>query len=86
MEHPKIERCGAVLKRLSISRSNLYNKISKGLWPQPVQLGARAVGWQHHETDTMIAAMAAGKSDEDLKQIVDSLIENRKKTLKGVIA
>ncbi len=76
--HPKIQRKSEVIKQLSISKSTLHNWINEGLHPPAVPLGARAVGWLQHETDAIIAALAAEKSGDELKALVRSLVEQRK--------
>lgn len=83
MNYPKIVRRPEVLALLQISRSNLYCKIEQGLWPKPIQLGARAVGWLSTENDQVLAAIIAGQSQEELKQLVKTLEETRKQ-YKGV--
>jgi len=40
-----------VKERTGLSRSSIYLKISQGLFPKPVSLGARAVGWISTEVD-----------------------------------
>ena len=47
-------RIPAVLARLSISRATLYRGIASGLYPQPVQIGRRAVGWRASEISALI--------------------------------
>jgi len=83
MNHPQICRRPQVLELLQISRSNLYKKIENGLWPKPIQLGARAVAWLSTENEKMLAAIIAGQSTEEIKQLVKTLEESRKQ-LKGV--
>ena len=78
MNYPKIVRRPEVLELLQISRSNLYSKIEQGLWPKPIQLGARAVAWLSNENEQVLAAIIAGQSQEELKQIVKTLEEARK--------
>ncbi|MBV1911963.1 MAG: AlpA family phage regulatory protein [Kangiellaceae bacterium] len=74
----KIERKPEVLNRIGISRSNLFCKIQDGLWCPPISLGDRAVGFLQHETDTVLAAMCAGNSKSEIKELVSHLIEKRK--------
>jgi prophage regulatory protein len=83
MNNPKIVRRPALLELLQISRSNLYKKIEDGLWPKPFSLGARAVGFLSTENEKMLAAMISGQSQEEIKQLVKTLEENRKQ-FKGV--
>ena len=46
-----ILRLPAVLARTGLSRSTIYLRISKGMFPRPVSLGGRAVGWLENEID-----------------------------------
>jgi prophage regulatory protein len=41
----------AVTARYGLPASTLYDWISKGLFPKPVRLGARSVGWSVDELD-----------------------------------
>ncbi len=82
MSFPKIVRRAEVLDFLQISRSNLYQKIAKGLWPAPVPLGARAVGWISGENEKVLAAMISGQSQESIKLLVQDLMKQRKTLLK----
>ena len=43
------------------SRSTLYLRIAQGLWPKPVRLGVRAVGWPAGEVAALNAARIAGQ-------------------------
>jgi prophage regulatory protein len=52
------------------SRSTIYLRISQGLWPRPISLGARAVGWPASEVDALNAARIAGKTDTDIRALV----------------
>lgn len=55
------------------SRSTLYLRIGQGLWPKPVALGQRAVGWPAGEVESLNAARIAGKSDEEIRKLVTRL-------------
>lgn len=55
------------------SRSTIYLRIAQGLWPRPVSLGARAVGWLASEIEALNAARIAGKSDADIRVLVSRL-------------
>jgi prophage regulatory protein len=50
-----ILRLPAVKTRTGLSRSSIYLWISKGNFPSPVSLGARAVGWVESEVDDWVA-------------------------------
>ena len=44
-----ILRLPAVKTQTGLSRSTIYLRMSLGLFPKPVCLGARAVGWLENE-------------------------------------
>lgn len=56
-----------------LSRSTIYLRIAEGLWTRPVSLGARAVGWPADEVDALNAARIAGKSDDEIRDLVIKL-------------
>lgn len=59
------------------SRSTIYLRIAQGLWPKPVHLGARAVGWPASEVAALNRARIAGRSDGEIRELVKSLEELR---------
>lgn len=60
-----ILRLPAVLRKVGISRTGLYERISRGEFPKQVQLGPKAVGWLDYEVDTWLAdRIAASRSTE----------------------
>lgn len=68
-----ILRLPAVKAESGYSRSLIYLRISQGLWPKPVSLGARAIGWPADEVAAMNAARIAGKTDDDIRRLVTKL-------------
>ena len=46
-----ILRLPEVKKTTGLSRSTIYSRISRGTFPRPVNLGARAVGWIEAEIE-----------------------------------
>lgn len=73
-----ILRLPAVKARIGLSRSTIYLRISQGLWPKSVSLGARAVGWPSGEVVAINAARIAGKTDEEIRALVVKLEAARK--------
>lgn len=74
----KIQRQREVLEQYGFKKSTLYTRIKEGLVPPPISLGGlRAVGWIEHETQLVIAAMCAGKSQGEIKQLVIELVAQR---------
>jgi len=76
-----IQRLPAVQHKSGLSRSTIYLRISQGLWTKPVSLGGRAIGWPDDETDSLIAARIAGKTDDEIRALVQSLHAARKAAL-----
>lgn len=55
MENEEIQRRNKVLQRTGITgNSTLYYLIEKGLFPRPVKLGKRSVGWKKSDVDAWI--------------------------------
>ena len=55
------------------SRSTVYLRVNQGLLTRPVSLGPRAVGWPAGEIAAINAARIAGKSDDEIRQLVARL-------------
>lgn len=54
----RILRRREVEHRVGLSRSTLYYRMQRGEFPQPVQLGPRAVGWREADVDEWIRSRA----------------------------
>jgi prophage regulatory protein len=54
--HPKFLRLAEVRNRVPYSRSTIYQLITQGKFPKPINLGARAVAWLESDIDEWIAA------------------------------
>jgi prophage regulatory protein len=74
---PTIWRRRQVQDKVGLSRSTLYARIAAGLWPKPVSLGLRCVGWPDTEVAEVIAARIAGKSDNDIRSLVERIEARR---------
>ena len=55
----RIIRMADVQARTGLSRSTIYQWASDGSFPQPIRLGARAVGWIESEVDAWIREQIA---------------------------
>lgn len=75
---PTILRLPVVKSESGLSRSTIYLRITQGLWTKPINLGARAVGWPAHEIASLNAARIAGKSNEEIRNLVIKLEAARK--------
>ena len=73
----RIMRKPETIKKLGLSKSTLHTRINDGLLPPPVSLGARAVGFIEHEIESVLAAIVAEKSNDEIRLLVCYLIEQR---------
>jgi len=80
-QHSKIIRKPDVINETGFSKSTLYNRIKDGLWPTPISLGARAVGFVQSECEAVINAMIAEQTPDQIKALVQELIHQRKKAV-----
>jgi len=67
------------VKALSgLSRSTIYLRVSEGLFPRPIPLGPRMIGWRQSEIDAINAARVRGASDTEIRILVTKLEGARK--------
>jgi len=50
----RVLRLKRVLDKTGDSKSGLYRKIAEGLFPKPIKLSIRCVGWLEEEVDAWI--------------------------------
>ena len=60
------------------SHASIYNAIKAGLFTKPVRIGDRAVGWPSQEVQAIVAARIAGKTQEQIRELVCKLERARK--------
>lgn len=58
---------------MGISRSQFYAHVKDGLMVRPVHIGPRAVGVPDYEVHTINRARIAGKSESEIRSLVDQL-------------
>jgi prophage regulatory protein len=79
-----ILRLPAVQAESGASRSTIYLRIQQGLWPKPVRLGPRSVGWPVSEVAAINAARIAGMTDDEIRDLVVKLEAARKSAGKAL--
>jgi len=73
-----ILRMTAVLAETGLaSHATIYGDIHAGLFTVPVQISERAVGWPDTEVKAIIAARIAGKTDDQIRELVNKLHQAR---------
>ena len=73
-----LNRLPQILARTGTSRSQVYRDIGSGIWTPPVVLGSRCSVWPEHEVDALIAARIEGRTREELRELVNALVAQRK--------
>ena len=63
------------------SDASVYNAIREGLFTTGVAIGQRARGWPDYEVNAINVARVAGKSDDEIRELVKALHVKRTKLL-----
>ena len=66
-----------VLRRKGGGRSSLYAEINSGLFPKPLKLGKRRIGWPECEVDAVLRFLLRGENQSDLKDFICVLEQKR---------
>lgn len=66
-----ILRLPAVKDRTGLSRSTIYLHIAKGIFPSPVNLGPRAVGWLESDISEWLDARITASRSNAQQNAVD---------------
>jgi len=77
MKPQALLRLPEVLNRTGYSRSIIYEYAQRGLFTKPVKIGLRSVAWPDDEVSAITAARIAGKSKDEINQIVQLLHKKR---------
>lgn len=56
----RILRLPDVIERTALSRSSIYDFAAKGLFPKPMKIGERAVGWLEADITSWIEQKVGG--------------------------
>ena len=56
MPDTKILRRPEVERQTQLSKASIYRQMHAGIFPKPVRLGERAVGWRADEIDKWLAS------------------------------
>ena len=59
------------------SHASIYNAIKAGLFTKPVPIGQRSVGWPDFEVKAINTARISGKSESEIRDLVERLHAER---------
>ena len=77
MEIVHLFRKPKVLEITGDKHATFQNKIVNGLFTPPVKISERLSAWPSNEVQAINVARIAGKSDEEIKSLVASLVKQR---------
>jgi len=61
-----------------LAKSSVHDRIKRGLLPQSISLGGKAVGYVLSEVNAVLKAMIRGDSEAEIKALVIELTKQRK--------
>jgi len=64
--------------KFGISRSGFLQKVKDGDLPERVRIGVRSVAWIESELDEVFRKMAAGASQQEIRDLVRRQVAQRK--------
>ena len=76
-------RLPTVLRVRGVGKSTHYVDVQNGLVTPPVHIGERSVAWPDSEIEAIVAARIAGKSNDEIRELVSQLIAERQNVFVG---
>lgn len=73
----KIIKLPEVVAMTALSRSSVYTKIGDHLLPSSINIGNKAVGFIKEEIELVINARIAGRSNNQIKELVQAIEQKR---------
>ena len=71
LRRPEVEAC------TGLRRAAIYMRIADGLLSGPIKIGVRVSGWPAREITAVNEALIAGRSDDEIRQLVKDLVDQR---------
>jgi len=78
-------RIKRVEEKTGLKKSMVYDLISKGEFPTAIKIGERACAWIESETNAINAARIAGKSADEICDLVKTLTAKRQQTANEIL-
>jgi prophage regulatory protein len=61
----RILRTEDVAKLIGLSRATIFRNVKAGIFPAPIKISQRAVGWRSEDIETWIVARAGASKAQD---------------------
>ena len=74
----KLIRIRQTIELSGLTRTSLYRKMKEGLFVPTISLGERSCAHIESEVNATLNAMIAGKTPEELKDLVKYLVDQRR--------
>ena len=68
MSNVKVIRMPAVIEKVGMKKSAIYQRIKDGSFPKPIRYGSHATGWLESDVDEWILRMAGKLPANDDRQ------------------
>ena len=78
-------RIKKVEEKTGLKKSMIYDLVSKREFVSPIRIGKRAVAWIEFEIDTINAARIAGKSADEIRDLVKTLTAKRQQMANEIL-
>lgn len=80
----RLLRMAVLSAKIGKGRSSNYAEIKNGTLPPPIKYGDTSC-WPEHEIDVVVAARIAGKTDDEIRELVKEIVANRANALNEVL-
>lgn len=64
IERERLLRCEEVMRRTGLSRQGIYMRARRGVFPQKIKLGKRAVAWREADVDRWISELLSAQTSK----------------------
>ena len=71
-------RLPAVMAKRGRGRASTYNDVAAGVLTAPVSIGPNCKGWPDYEVESINRARIAGKTESEIRALVEELHRSRK--------
>jgi len=78
-------RIKKVEEKTGLKKSMVYDLMSKGEFIKPIKIGERACAWISREVDAINAARIAGKSSDEIRALVKTLMAKRQQMANEIL-
>ncbi len=75
----KLLRMTDVTEMIGLKKSAVYKMVNDGVLTKPIKMGKKVSLWPDYEIQTIIDAIIENRNQDELKTLVNNLMESRSK-------